>query len=89
MVHILFLATSALLTAIAPWCDMLREAGGAPDDWVRARCPSVAAAPAGVPFDFFEATGAQRRCRFKWDVGGVHGQALWPMAGRYELERPT
>jgi hypothetical protein len=55
MVHILFLATSALLTAIAPWCDTLREAGGAPDDWVRARCPSVAAAPAGVPFDFFEA----------------------------------
>jgi hypothetical protein len=25
---------------LASWCDKLREVGGAPDDWVRARCPS-------------------------------------------------
>jgi hypothetical protein len=46
MIHILFLATSAPWTAIALWCDKLREAGGA-EDWVRARCSSAAAAPAG------------------------------------------
>ena len=31
-------AASQTRIAVDPWCSKLREAGGAPDDWVRARC---------------------------------------------------
>ena len=38
-------AASQRRIAMDPWCSKLREAGGAPDDWVRARCCEEGATP--------------------------------------------
>jgi hypothetical protein len=49
---LLLLATCATNLIVAdPWCSKLREAGGAPDDWVRGRCPSLSPPATLAPAD--------------------------------------